>query len=396
MILFYGQSLLGIGHWQRLLAMLEACRDLGLPTALVHGAPLPVELAVSPDLPLYPLPFCFSADGDARDLRDAGGAPLTEAWWQTRAAALQRVVEQVSPSVLVTELFPFGRWAFRREVRPLLQHLKDTNAATKVVCSVRDILQPSVRTPERAAAIVALLNTHYHAVLLHTDPDIFPFEHTFPALPQLTIPYHYTGYVLREPAPDTHAPRPPITRLPLVIASAGGGRFGVPLLDTSLSLWEKGLFPDYALWLVAGTHYPAEDFERLQQRCAPLPSVTVFAHLPHLANHFASAALSISQGGYNTLMELLTRQTPAVVIPYTGGDQQEQTIRTHQLAAQGLVTVLEEAALNEETLAAALRATLLRPFPSVDVHAGGATVSAALLGKLHRLYASTLPLEQEK
>ena len=73
------------------------------------------------------------------------------------------------------------------------------------------------------------------------------------------------------------------------------------------------------------------------------------------------AALSISQGGYNTVMEVLAAGCPAIVIPYAEGLEGEQTLRCRLLAERGLLAVLEEPALDAASLAAAARRMLAMP-----------------------------------
>jgi predicted glycosyltransferase len=73
----------------------------------------------------------------------------------------------------------------------------------------------------------------------------------------------------------------------------------------------------------------------------------------------ARGRLSISLGGYNTVLEVLAAGIPAVVVPYSGGGTEtEQTLRARLLAERGLLTLVHEAELSPATLAAAVRAAL--------------------------------------
>ncbi|MCH8036319.1 MAG: glycosyl transferase family 28, partial [Proteobacteria bacterium] len=51
---------------------------------------------------------------------------------------------------------------------------------------------------------------------------------------------------------------------------------------------------------------------------------------------------------------------PAVVAPFAAGSETEQSLRAGLLAERGALTVVDEAALGPETLAAAVRAALAR------------------------------------
>jgi hypothetical protein len=67
----------------------------------------------------------------------------------------------------------------------------------------------------------------------------------------------------------------------------------------------------------------------------------------------ASAALSVSQAGYNTVLDLLHGGGPALLVPFEAGHETEQRLRADTLAAHGLARVLPENELTAESLAAA-------------------------------------------
>ena len=51
----------------------------------------------------------------------------------------------------------------------------------------------------------------------------------------------------------------------------------------------------------------------------------------------AQADLSISMAGYNTTMNILTTGVRAMMLPFTGNDDKEQTMRVERLAQLGRV-----------------------------------------------------------
>jgi predicted glycosyltransferase len=81
-------------------------------------------------------------------------------------------------------------------------------------------------------------------------------------------------------------------------------------------------------------------------------------------------------------MEIVDAGARAVLVPFAGGAETEQSLRANLLAEQGRVEVVEEAALAPETLAAAIDRALRGPAPqrgAIDLD--GATRSAALLAQ---------------
>jgi predicted glycosyltransferase len=111
--------------------------------------------------------------------------------------------------------------------------------------------------------------------------------------------------------------------------------------------------------------------------------VIVEAHRADLGTHLAGAALSVSQAGYNTVLELVAHRVRAVVVPYeASGD--EQPLRAGLLATRGLLDVVPEAALTPARLASAMDAALDRPgFPApARLDLDGAARSVEILTEL--------------
>src|SRR5262249_33113987 len=118
--------------------------------------------------------------------------------------ALLSEFDRFDPDILLIELFPFGRRQFVFELMPLLARTRLRRPATKVVCSVRDIL---VRQPEHLHHeqwVCRLLNRYFDLVLVHSDPSFQDFGETFSRLADIRTEIRYTGYVVQ--TPDPHLP----------------------------------------------------------------------------------------------------------------------------------------------------------------------------------------------
>ncbi|MDC1072912.1 hypothetical protein OAR43_06795, partial [Gammaproteobacteria bacterium] len=190
MILFYVQHLLGIGHLRRTLAIAQACLEEGLDVRVVSGG-IPVKQEMFKAVRVHQLPPVKSADLSFSSIVDQDGLPVTSQLEQGRADKLLRIFSDNQPSVLVTELFPFGRRRFRFEIMPLLKEAKKTG--TKVVCSVRDSVQ--IRSNQREDESLDVLNQFYDEVLVHGDPEFLPFEASFAKAASIKSIMGYTGLV---------------------------------------------------------------------------------------------------------------------------------------------------------------------------------------------------------
>ena len=81
-------------------------------------------------------------------------------------------------------------------------------------------------------------------------------------------------------------------------------------------------------------------------------SITVERARSDFRSLLAGAALSISQAGYNTMMDLLIANCPAVVVPFSSGGENEQILRAREFERRGLLSVIEEVDLSPARLLA--------------------------------------------
>jgi hypothetical protein len=104
---------------------------------------------------------------------------------------------------------------------------------------------------------------------------------------------------------------------------------------------------------------------------------------PDFRQVLSRSTLSISQAGYNTVVDLLRAGTRAVLVPFEAGHETEQRLRAERLQARGLARVIPEADLSTEHLVETVRAALLDPPPaSHTVRLDGAERSVELIASL--------------
>ena len=123
--------------------------------------------------------------------------------------------------------------------------------------------------------------------------------------------------------------------------------------------------------MLAGYALPEETFRSLEA-CAP-DGVIVERARPDFTVLLSNCALSISRGGYNTVMDVLAAGVRGVIVPYAGGRETEQTLRAARLRRRGVLQVVSEADLTPERLARSVETALDRP----PAHAAGLDLSGA-------------------
>ena len=387
-VFFYVQHLLGIGHLKRAVTLARAMTAAGLEVTLASGG-LPVP-DLAPDgqwgaVHFVQLPPASAADLSFKSLVDAGGRQVDAEWRRMRADALLAAWRAAEPDVLVLELFPFGRWQMRFELLPLLEaatgaaRRPSANATRRsvIACSVRDVLG-SPKSPQRQEEILVLLERYFDCVLVHGDPAVLAFGRTFAGAGRIASRIEYTGYVV-----DDAQPADASAGCGEVIVSAGGGAVGAGLLEAAIRAKPLTVLRDRTWRVLAGNNLPEGEFRALARLAAQGVGIELERSRRDFTTLLANCALSDSQAGYNTLMEIIRAGARAVVVPFAGGHETEQSLRARCFAERGLLQLVEESALAPATLAAAIDRAARNPRPPHEaINLDGAQRSAALIARL--------------
>ena len=383
-VLFYVQHLLGIGHFRRAVTLVDAMSRQGLQVTMVSGG-FPVPGMAPESASLVQLPPAGAADLSFRELVDEDGKPVTAQWKLWRQQRLLEVWRALAPHAIVVELFPFGRRQMRFELLPLLEAASTGADAPLRVSSVRDVLGGAQKEPAKQDQMLATFQRCFDHLLVHGDPKVIPFGTTFRHAAQIANRLHYTGYVVdarTQAGLGTASEPPPSLSAGEVLVSAGGGAVGMQLLTTAIAARRLSRLGARRWRLLAGMNSSAGDVAWLQElaRCESADGIVVEQHRPDFVSQLAACRVSVSQGGYNTVMETLGVGARAVVVPFAGGAETEQTLRARILGQRGWIHVVEESDLTPLALARAIDLADSRPrlpSPSVDMH--GAARSAELL-----------------
>jgi predicted glycosyltransferase len=376
-VLFHVQHLLGVGHLRRAELLVDAMVRRGMAVTVALGG-MPVAEMPFAGADIVQLPPARLDGANFKILYDGEGRPITDAWREARRDALLDLYERLQPDIVLMEMFPFGRWRFRFELEPLLARAALDRPRVRCVASVRDILVET-KHPDRAVRGAEIAREHLDAVLVHSDPALFTFDETYPHAASLADRIHYTGYVTEPGDRRKGAPGGD------VIVSAGGGAAAGSLLATAMAARAQTPLADHVWRFFTGPRCPDDVFRQLRSQADERTIVERFD--PRFQERLDGCALSISQAGYNTVMNLLRAEVPTVVVPYAEGDETEQEYRARRLEALGLLKVVPEAALSPATLAAAIGAALAGSAlarPGIDLdgaeHAAGTIEALAARG----------------
>lgn len=374
-LLFYCQHSVGLGHLVRSMNLADGlARDFDV--TLLNGGPWPQDVPLPAGIEIVHLPALGLDESYALVSRDQ--RYTVEEAVGLRRSMIKQVFRETAPEVLLVELFPFGRKKFGSELLPLLEAARSARPTPFVACSLRDILVGSRRDQQghddRAAR---LTNEFFDAVLVHADARFATLDETFHPQVPLTTPVHYTGFVR---GPSTAQPRR--AREPRVLVSAGGGLVGGPLFRAAVEAHPRFLELGLRTTIVTGPFLPEAEVEELVRRAEQTTGLDVVRYVPDLAAEIAASAVSVSQVGYNTTMDLLGCATPAVVVPYGVGREDEQGERARRLERLGAVRVVDPDPLSPHELAAAVRDALGWTPMTVPLDLDGRTRTSELLRSL--------------
>jgi predicted glycosyltransferase len=354
-IMFYCQHILGMGH---LVRSREIVRGLtkDFQVCFINGGEIIQGFEIPAGVEVINLPV-IKTDPEFTELQVVDDAfSLSEAK-EIRKNRLLEIFNKFQPDILIVELFPFGRRRFSFELIPLLELAKSNKGATKIVSSLRDIV---VVKPEKQVKheekVCNLINQYFDILLVHSDPELVPLEATFSRVNDLKCQVYYTGYIVQEP------PTNPIltdedweiikSDKPLILASVGGGRFGHELLECVVNtapFLEKVL--PHHIQVFTGPFIPNSKFKQLQEMAKFSKNIYVRRYTPYLLNYMKKADLSINMSGYNTIMNILTTGVRAMILPFTGNQDREQTIRAEKLSNLGVVKFINHNYLQPDYLA---------------------------------------------
>jgi predicted glycosyltransferase len=336
LIVFYVQHLLGSGHLQRVRLIAEALLRREQQVAIISGG-FP-SAAIHVDGAEFIQLSSLRSDGvDFARLIDENGDEADQNLFKQRSDSLCRALRRLKPEVFVIESWPFGRRVFGSELKGAIAELEKLDPATRVICSIRDILQ--VRKMKRQQETAELVMGLFDKVMVHGDPEVVSLVASFECANLIASKIHYTGYIAPAPVPRK------IETQDIVVA-AGSGAAGsllyamaidAALLDQSGRTWR----------ILAGT----ELAESVKSRGANLPRhIIIEANRSDFRELLASAKLLISQAGYNTMMDVLVTGVPTLFVPFEGVGETEQMQRAALFEKLGVGKICPETASAESLL----------------------------------------------
>jgi predicted glycosyltransferase len=357
-VVLYSHDTLGFGHLRRNLLLAGALRRLepAPEVLMVAGMREAGAFDLPPGVDCLTLPaYAKRADGSygPRDLGDAL-APLA----LLRASAIEAAVTSFDPDLVIVDNVPRGA---EGELDATLRRLTRRGRA-HVVLGLRDIIDEpgAVRRQWLRQRNFEAIRAHFAAVWVYGDPSFHDPIEAYDLGPDVRARTRFTGYLDQRARLEEGGPAEAVCRSvigddprPFVLCTVGGGRDGAALaqafVHASLPEGHRGI-------LVTGLQMPGPERARLAALASLRPDLTVLPFVPEPAALVRDAAAIVAMGGYNTVAEVLSFGTRALIVPRIA-PRAEQRIRAERLAERGLLDMLHPDAASPAALARWLAAT---------------------------------------
>ena len=361
-ILYYCQSLVGVGHLACSLRIISELLQHAQVDLIQGGLDTGTTLQ-HPGFRNLILPTLLH-DHESGGFFDPDDQRGIDEVWSVRSEAIAGFLRgrYDGYDAIVVEFYPFGRRRFKREIQDIFRMVRESGPVP-IFTSVREVLVP--RALEKERRMVDTVKKHIHTVFIRGDAEVIRFEETFSLAHEIADRLFYTGYI--SPPPPQFRPN----RKKQILVSQGGGNVGRELLEGAIGA--AALMPDYFFLLATGSRTTPAELEEMRATVRS-SNVQITPFLPDFQRHLMESAVSISMGGDNTLLDVISARTPALAYPYQGNS--EQGFRIKKFAETGLLHALDSSDLAPERLKAKIELALSTPYPARDIAVNGAFVTS--------------------
>lgn len=345
-VVLYSHDSQGLGHTRRNLAVAHALSS-GLPGhahrkvtgLLVTGESSATRFDVPAGWDWVVLPGIRKGTDGYRPRHLSIGQ---DALLQLRTHMVDAVLGRFRPDLVVVDRHAFG---VDGELRQALTNLRRERPSCKVVLGLREVLDSPhamKREWDRMGGTDPLRSV-FDQIWVYGDPAIHDPLRTGEIPERLAPLVRYTGYLAAGRV--SRGRSTPVSR-PYLLTMAGGGSDGLALV---LAAAGAEVPEGYGHLVITGPQMPKEH-RRLVERAARADT-SVVVKVRDALSEIEGASAIVSMGGYNSVSEIMSTSTPALIVPRTE-PRMEQLIRASALARHGVVEMCHPDDLTPELIAA--------------------------------------------
>ena len=337
-ILMYSHDTYGLGHIRRTMAIANHLRDANTNVLILTGSPIAGRFKFPEQVDFVRIPGMIkksNEDYQAHSIRIDQGKALA-----IRTEIILATAKTFRPHLFIVDKEPLG---LKKEVLPTLEWLKECNSSTVTVLGLRDILDDAevIQKDWQQKQVYHYLEKLYNEIWVYGNKDIYDPVEMYKIPERIQERVQFTGYIRRKTLPA--ATRQNVRKRyrimeddTFILVTTGGGGDGYEVIDHYLSMHDY--YPTslpFKSIINTGPFMPKDQKEHLEERARRFGIKNLAFH-SKLEELMVAADLVISMGGYNTVCEILTQQTPALIIPRET-PRREQLIRAERMKKEGLL-----------------------------------------------------------
>lgn len=316
-ILMYSHDTYGLGHIRRSMAIANHLCDHDTNVLIITGSPIAGRFPFPEQVDFVRIPGMIkksNGDYQALSIRIDQDQALS-----IRTNIILATARTFRPHLFIVDKEPHG---LKREVLPTLEWLKENSPQSRSILGLRDILDDAdiICHDWQEKAVYQSLASLYDEIWVYGERNIYDpvEEYRLPA--EIHDKVVFTGYIPRTQLPP--GKRKKIRQQYrimdddiFILVTTGGGGDGSEVIDHFIDMHQY--FPTtlpFKSVIVTGPFMPKDKREETRKR-ATCYGIKSFSFYPHMEELMKAADLVISMGGYNTICEILTQGTPALIIP---------------------------------------------------------------------------------
>jgi predicted glycosyltransferase len=340
-ILMYCHDTYGLGHIRRTMAIAEHLRAKNINILILTGSPIVGRFPFPEQIDFVRIPGMIKKTNEEY-------LPLSikinpQHALDIRKNIITSTAKAFQPQLFIVDKEPLG---LKKEVLPTLQWLRRSLPRTKTVLGLRDIMDDAETTRQdwRKKGVYEILEDLYSEIWVYGIREFYDPIREYGISEGIGRKMHFTGYIPRK-KPDEKAVEEIRRELgireneKMVVVTTGGGGDGYPVIDMYLTMLESMTAGSHSIpfktVLITGPFMPAGERKKISKRAKVL-GIRVHRFYRFMEKLLAAADLVVGMGGYNTVCEILTQETPCLLIPREN-PRKEQLIRAEVLHEKGLV-----------------------------------------------------------
>lgn len=337
-ILMYSHDTYGLGHIRRTMAIANHLRDANTNVLILTGSPIAGRFQFPQHVDFVRIPGMIKKSND--DYQSFSIRIHPEKALSIRTNIILATARTFQPNLFIVDKEPLG---LKREVLPTLEWLKSESPSTMTVLGLRDILDDAavIQNDWREKNVYSYLDELYDEIWVYGNRDIYDPVEMYAIPEKIHNRIQYTGYIPRKKiSPRTRIAVRKRYRVAdddrFILVTTGGGGDGLEVIEHYLTMYDHfSTSLPFKSIIITGPFMPKSIREAFAKRAKQYHIKTLPFH-PRMEELMSAADLVVCMGGYNTICEILTQHTPALIIPRET-PRKEQLIRATRLQEQGLL-----------------------------------------------------------